>query len=156
MTKPISEEEVLSRLRQLCSRSEKCRQDIYNKIIQWKYKDDGEPIIKQLEEDNFINEARYCDAFVRDKIKFMGWGKIKIKFNLKGKNIPENIINNSLDNYPDDEYKQMIMKELNKKNKSIKETDKIKQKQKLLAFASQRGYESNIIFNMVDNIIEML
>lgn len=155
MAKPISEEEVLSRLRQLCSRSEKCRQDIYNKILQWKYKENCDRIIKLLEDDNFINEARYCDAFVRDKIKFMGWGKIKIKFNLKGKNIPENIINSALENYPENEYKQMILKELEKKNKSLKEKDKIKQKQKLLAFASQRGYESNIIFNMVDNIIEM-
>jgi regulatory protein len=156
MAKPISEEETLSRLMQLCSRSEKCRQDIQNKINLWNYKGDGERIIKLLEKEKFINEERYCEAFVRDKIKFMGWGKIKIRFALTGKNIPNDLINNALASYPDEEYLQVIKKELSKKSKTLKETDKIKHKQKLLAFASQRGYEPNIIYNMVDNIIEML
>lgn len=156
MAKSISEEEALSRLRQLCSRSEKSRQDIREKLNMWNFKGKSENIIKLLEKDNFIDEQRFCDAYVRDKIRFSGWGKIKIRYYLKGRKISEEMISEALDNYPVEAYKEMIINELNKKSKSIKEKDKLKHKQKLLAFSSQRGFEPDILYNMVDKIIDLL
>ncbi len=40
--------------------------------------DDAEKIIEILIKENFINEARFAAAFVRDKFKYNKWGKIKI------------------------------------------------------------------------------
>jgi SOS response regulatory protein OraA/RecX len=40
-----------------------------------------------------------------------------------------------------------------KKNKSIKETDTFKKKQKLIQFAMQKGYEYEIINEVLKNII---
>ena len=156
MAKLISEEEALSRLRYLCSKSEKCVQDLRDKLKSWNYNGNPEKIIDLLKEDNFIDEQRFCEAYVRDKIKFSGWGKIKVRYYLKSKRIPENLIDNVLKQISEVEYKDILIKELKKKSKSIKEHDKYKHKQKLLNFAAQRGYETDFIYNIVDKIVDLL
>ncbi len=156
MVHNISEEEAITRLRHLCSKSEKCRQDIKDKLKSWNFKGGSGQIINKLEEDKFIDEQRFCNAYVRDKIKFSCWGKIKIRYYLKGKKIPDTLIDNTLASFPEDEYKNMVVRELNKKSSTLKVRDKKIHKQKLLAFSKNRGYEPDIIYNIVDKIIELL
>ncbi len=62
---------IISRLRKICSTSEKCRTDIYNYLQKTECtEDEKDMIIEILEKENFISESRYVEAFVNDKIKF--------------------------------------------------------------------------------------
>ena len=151
--KQISAKEALVKAQNLCARSEKCKADIRKKLYDWKTSvSDIENIINQLIEDKFIDELRFAEYFVRDKFRFNKWGRIKIEFALKQKQIPSDIIRKALEQIDEEEYHENIKNELLKKQKSIKDKDIYKIKEKLLRFAQSRGYELELSKNMIDNI----
>ena len=54
-----------------CSRREFCCDDIRSKLSLWGVENnDAGKIIGTLIRENFINESRYAEAFVRDKFKY--------------------------------------------------------------------------------------
>ena len=95
----------------LCSSRECCRSDVAGKLRE---RDLPEPditkILATLEKDNFLNETRYAASFARDKLKFNKWGKMKIRYALSGKQIPEEIIVQALEEI-DEEYYAGILRE---------------------------------------------
>jgi regulatory protein len=148
-----SDIEILERLRYLCSKSEKCKRDIADKLRSWNFEGDGDKIAEKLQSEGFINEERYALSVVNDKIRFSKWGKAKVRYFLKGKGIDESIIENALENFNID-YEGIVEKELGKKLKSIKEPDKFKKMQKLLSFAFQRGYDSELARKISERLIK--
>ena len=145
----MDKKKALNKLMSLCSTKEKCIVEIKQKLINWQLDNiDIEEVIDFLKENNFINEERYTNAFVHDKFRFNKWGKIKIKYALKQKNISEHLINNALKTIDETDYFNTITEELNKKNKTIKDTKNIKSK--LMRFAQSRGFEADLIFRYFD------
>jgi len=136
--------EMLSYAMHLCGRAEMCREDIREKLLRWNLEAEKiDQIIQILEKENFINEERYTGFFIRDKLKFNKWGKIKIRYSLKMKKIPESIINSGLDNIDEVEYLDFLRTELSKKPefRSKKKNDIAK----LVRFAQSRGFELDLI-----------
>lgn len=149
--KKISKAEALLRLQNLCSRSEKSESELRMKLKQWGLINEADTIIEQLKKDDFLNPLRFASAFIHDKILFNKWGKTKVRYQLIGHHIPADIIENLLSEYDEKNYLEMVNSELDKKNKSIRETNPFKRKAKLFAFGNQRGYESSIIGKFLDN-----
>ena len=147
----ISEEKALKKAELICSKQEKCKYDIKKKLVDWEVKPDSiNRIINNLEKDKFIDEKRYSSFFVRDKFRFNKWGKIKILFILRQKNIPDKYIFSALNKIDDKEYFNTLEKEILKKQKLIKYKNNYELKSKLLRFAESRGFEKNLIFKIID------
>ncbi len=147
----ISEEKALKKAELICSKQEKCKYDIRKKLVDWELKPDSiNRIINNLEKDKFIDEKRYSSFFVRDKFRFNKWGKIKILFILRQKNIPDKYIFSALNKIDDKEYFNTLEKEILKKQKLIKYKNNYELKSKLLRFAESRGFEKNLIFKIID------
>ena len=153
--KPISIKEAILKAQNLCAGQEKCILDIRKKLYDWKLPaNDHDAVIDLLIKDQFINEQRYTLFFAKDKFRFNKWGKIKIEYTLKQKNIPYEYIKNALDEIPEMEYDKLLENELIKKLKTLKDKDEYTIKSKLVRFASSRGFENGKIFAMVSTIIE--
>lgn len=150
MKKQYSEAEALSRLMELCAQSEKSAYEIKQKLKQWNLESKSDDFIEKLKAENFINESRFVKAFSHDKILINKWGKIKIKYMLRGHQINENIINDGLSEIDEKEYTKMLGEEMHKKNKSLKISNRYQRKAKLYAFGSQRGYESELLNQFFD------
>jgi regulatory protein len=119
--KYIDKKEALSKAQALCARGEKCKSDISKKLYDWGISsDESEEILNSLVDDKFIDESRYTGYYVNDKFKFNKWGKRKIQFHLKQKQIPESLIYNALDEINDEKYISTIEAEMTKKLKTIK------------------------------------
>ena len=152
MTTSGNKNEALEKARYLCSREEKCRSDIERKLAQWNVKEpDRDNIIEQLIEDKFIDEQRYANAFVRGKMRQNKWGKIKISYHLKMKNIPAEKIEQALITIDEEEYHKLIRDELMKKKHSIRESEPYKLKAKLVRYGLSKGYEQEIIFLYIND-----
>ena len=150
MKKQKSEAEAFSQLMALCSQSEKSAYEIRQKLKQWGLESKSDAIIEKLKKENFINELRFVKAFSHDKILINKWGKIKIKYMLRGKQIHENIIEDGLSQIDEEEYTKMVEEEMYRKNKSLKISNRYQRKAKLYAFGSQRGYESALLSHFFD------
>ncbi len=147
--------EALTRAQSICSRQEQCRQDIFTRLEKWGINEsDVIKIVKQLEKDGFINEERYALSFARDKVKFNKWGKIKISWMLRQKNIPDEVIDQALGQIDNDEYETLLESELVKKMRTLKSDNQYNKKRKLIRFAIQRGFENETVYKVINNLLQ--
>ena len=111
MKKLMGYEKVLDKARRLCSRREICRADVIERLISWEISEtDRVKIIDLLEEEKFIDEARFARLYVQDKVRFNKWGKIKIRKMLRQKRIAEEITEAAMSEIVEENYRKMIRK----------------------------------------------
>ena len=152
--KTWSKDEALTKMSMLCAESEKCKNDIADKLKQHGLSsEDIDSILTYLETERFIDEARYSKFFAKDKYKFAKWGRKKIEYALKMKRIPSDYIKDALDEIPDDAYEETMMAALTSKLKAIKFQNRYDAKAKLFRFAASRGYESGVALDMSEKIL---
>lgn len=56
----------------------------------------AERIVASLVADRFVDDRRYAGAFAREKSSLQGWGPVKIRFQLRGKGIADDVISDAL------------------------------------------------------------
>jgi len=141
---------ALSKAMAICSRSEHCTDDIRSKLQMWGV---GETyiarIISELIRENFINEKRYAEAFVKDKFRYNKWGKVKIRAGLKMKKIPGEIIKTALDSIDDDLYKKTMADLLASRRRSVKAKNQYDLKGKLLRYGLSKGFERDLLYEIL-------
>jgi regulatory protein len=148
--KEYSFDELLHKAASYCSISEHCVSDVELKLKAWGIEPDkSDKIIDRLKADDFINEKRYCVAFVKDKFHYNKWGKIKISYALKQKGLDNQLINQALHTIDDGEYEEMLAVLLKAKLKTIKWEYEYEKMGKLFNFAQSRGFESAVIDKVV-------
>ena len=94
----MEEKKVLERLQRQCARMEYCTSDIRRKALK-AMEGDAEAagrIVDALVADRFVDDRRYAAAFAREKATLQGWGPVKIRFQLRGKGISEEIVTEAL------------------------------------------------------------
>ena len=145
--------EALQRLRKYCAYQERCHQEVKNKLYEWGFdSEDSGRVIVQLMEERMINEERYTKAIIGGKFRQKGWGRVKITQALKAKGIVNNLIDYSMNEIDEVEYKKKLKSILLKKLGTLKaENDTIK-KQKLARFGISKGYESDLVWAVVKEI----
>ena len=146
-------QEALSYTMDLCSRQEKCSSEIREKLQKFKLPGAHvEKVLQTLKKERFIDESRYAGMFVRDKLRFNRWGRIKIRYMLLAKQIPEEIIRDAIDGIDDQNYLEILKEELIKKRRQIKDNNPFNVRNKLARFGQQRGFESGLIFQVLDEM----
>ncbi len=142
--------EALQKAAAYCSLSEKCEYEVKEKLRTWDVSNtDVAKVIDQLRHDDFINDARYCTYYTRDKFRFNRWGKIKIGMMLRSKQLPEEEITNALAQIDEAEYEEALVVILQTKLKSLTYKFEYEKQGKLFRFAQSRGFEHNIISNVL-------
>ena len=99
-----------------------------------------------------IDETRYASFYTNDKFKFNKWGKIKIRYSLKQKFIPDHLINGALDNIDMDVYLETLSTLIEGKARSVKSSNQYDKKAKLIRFAQGRGFEYEIINEVIGSL----
>ena len=93
MKKPLTPGEALNKAAAYCTLCERCISEVSAKLTAWGVPHgEQEKIIARLTNEKFIDEERYCRAFVNDKVKFNRWGRIKITAALREKHLPQEYI----------------------------------------------------------------
>ncbi len=153
--KKYSPAEALYRAAALCSKSEQCSTDIIKKLRDWGVDNEKvADIICRLTEEKYIDDTRFMVAYCRDKFRFEGWGRIKIRYNLRQKGMADEEIKSALDEIDEDDYKARVLEILQSKKKSTKTDDVYKLKASLFRFASSRGFEPAISLPIISDILK--
>jgi regulatory protein len=131
----------------ICSRSEHCTSEIQEKLKLWGLSaEDAELVLAKLFEEKYLDDERFARAYVKDKFRFNHWGKQKIAFMLRSKNISSEIMELAFKEIEDEGYSEELRKLLTDKEKSIKAKDQYDKRNKLMRFAMGRGFESGQIY----------
>lgn len=143
----------LSKAMALCSRREYCPEDIRLKLQSWGLgENDTENVIGILTKENFLNENRYAEAFVKDKFNYNKWGKVKIKAHLKMNKIPAEIISNALNSIDDELYRKTLSDLIATHRRGIKAKNQYDLKGKLLRFGLSKGFESDLLYGIISTV----
>ena len=86
-------DQALQSLMRECARSERSSGDALRLMKRWGVSDeDAQKVLARLLAERFIDDSRYAEAFVRDKLNLSGWGAYKIKSALRAKGVSKDII----------------------------------------------------------------
>jgi regulatory protein len=142
--------QIQKKLQQICSRQEKCSADILDYLIKHKVSQEfHQSVLNSLIAEKFIDEERYARAVVQDKFRLNRWGRVKIRYFLISKRIPDESIGKALGMIDEDEYRQILEWELKKKAKILTKEDPEMKKMKLLQFAASKGFEEEIVWKVL-------
>jgi len=129
----LSKREWLDKCEAYCARSEHCAADVRRKLYEW-----GAPteifgfIEENLYANDFLNDARFCHAYVHDKVAFQSWGRLKIQAGLHALDLPDSEIRKSLDEIDENTYFANL--------RSLIASRRSDSPEKLLRFLAQRGF----------------
>ena len=106
MYKKLTNEQALQKLRHYCGYQERCRSEVKSKLYELGIAEkEHDEIISILIEDNRLDEERFAIAYVGGKFRIKHWGRIKIKYALRQKQINEKYINEALKQIDEKEYR---------------------------------------------------
>lgn len=138
-----------------CAYQDRCHFDVEKKLRDYfiipEAKDE---ILLSLMQDNFLNEERFAKSFVRGKFKTKKWGKIKIKHELKHKNISEYLINAGLKEIDDEEYFDVAKSLTQAKLDNTTAKNSYELKSKVINYMQRKGFEYNLVLEITDELIE--
>lgn len=144
---------ALIKMQSWCAYQERCQQDARDKLYELgMWEEAVENIISQLIQDNFLNEERFAMQFARGKFNIKKWGRIKIKQELKQKRISDYCLKKALQQIDETEYMTTLKKIMESKRKLIKEKSPIKLNYKLMNYALSKGYEKDLVFDVLNEI----
>ena len=146
----LDKKTALAKAESYCAYQERSQQEVRDKLYEWgQWSNDVEEIISELIQTNFLNEERFTQAYVSGKFNIKHWGKIKIKQGLKLKRVPDKMIANALKAINYDDYLSTIQRLAEKKSGSITEKDPFKKRYKLMSYLQGRGFESELILEVL-------
>lgn len=136
-----------------CAYQERSQKETRDKLYGYGlHQNDVEQIITELIGNNFLNEERFAIAFAGGKFRIKKWGRIKIKLELRSRQVSDYCIKKALQQIPDNEYISTLEKILSQKAKLVSEPNKIKKHYKLIQYAASRGFEKDLIIDVLNEI----
>lgn len=118
------------------------RQKLYDLGI---WKKDHDEIIATLIEENYLNEERFAMSFAGGKFRMKQWGRVKIKYELKQKQVSEYNIKRALKQINEEEYLATLKKLADEKYNALKGEQYLVRRKKTTDYLMQKGFEPGLI-----------
>ncbi len=136
-------QQALQSLMRMCARSERSSGDALRLMKRWGLADeDARKVLVRLQAERFIDDARFAEAFVRDKLNLSGWGAYKIKMTLRTKGVSKEIIEEVVaPMFAETDMKERLEEIMQRKMRTLKYSSVYDAKTKLIRFAASRGYD---------------
>ena len=151
--KPLTPDQVLDKIAKYCAYQERCVKDVRDKLKTFDVPEEEKTkILDYLLDNRFVNDERFAKSFVRGKINQSGWGVNKIRFHLIQKGIDKDVIDEALGQTDNEVYRQRLIDILKTKSKTIKANSDFEKKRKLAAYAMQKGFEGNLIWEVLKDL----
>ena len=153
-TKNIGTEKAFQKAKYYCAYQERSHAEVKKKLYGFGlYKNEVEILLSQLIEENYLNEERFAIAFAGGKFRIKQWGKTKIKYELKMRQISDYNIKKALSQIEEEDYLKTLQKLAAEKLATLKSEKNIFiRKSKLQNYLVGKGYE----FNMIGEIVREL
>lgn len=151
--KIITHIDALEKARNYCAYQERCQQEVIQKLKSFKLtEDEMNYVLLQLVQGQYLNEERFARSYVSGKIRIKKWGRRKINYHLKQKGLTEACIKLGHQEIDTTEYFQVLVDLAQYKWEQTKESNQYKKKQKVMSYLYGRGFESDLIREVLDDL----
>ncbi|MDA0195817.1 MAG: RecX family transcriptional regulator [Bacteroidetes bacterium] len=136
-----------------CAYQERTQQEVRDKLYNLGlHREEVEVLLTELITENFVNEERFAKTYARSKFNYNKWGRLKIKQGLQQKRISDYCQKIALQEIDSEDYVSQVEKLIDKKIKSIKDTNPWIIKNKAAAYVIGKGYESDLVWEVVNGL----
>lgn len=151
--KQLTPAQALQKLKHYCAYQERSHFEVKEKLYSLGvWKKDHDPIIATLIEENYLNEERFAIAFAGGKYRMKHWGRVKIRYELKQKQVSEYSIKKALKQIEEEDYLKTLNKLATGRYDSLKDEQYLIRKKKTMDHLMQKGYEPELIRQVVEAI----
>ena len=147
--------EALIKAANFCAYQERTQKEVRSKLAELEViGDESEEIIAWLIENNYLNEERFARVFAGSKFRVKKWGRIKIRQELKIRGVSDYCLKAGKSEIDGDDYMVTLQEIIEKKSKDIKDSNKLIIKQKLVKYALSKGFEGDLVFDVVSRFLK--
>ena len=147
----MTESEGKTLAERYCSGAEHCCSEVKAMLERHKVEaDEIALILKNLVKEGYVDESRYADAFVHDKVRFAKWGRVKIAQALWQKRIPADVADAALSRIDEDEYMTALKDIAASRYRQTKGATEYERKMKTMKSVCSRGYEPALVRKVLD------
>ena len=148
--KSYSKQEAKLKAADYCAYQERSQQQVRDKLYEYGlHKAEVEEVISVLITEGFINEERFAKAFIRGKFRLKKWGRNKIAEALKPHKISDYCLRKGWQEINEEEYQNVLLELIRKKNSSLKETNHYIRNRKISQHVIQRGFEPALVWDIL-------
>ncbi|MEY2916401.1 MAG: hypothetical protein RIS73_115 [Bacteroidota bacterium] len=143
--------QALPKAKHYCAYQERCHSEVKDKLYGFGLNTkEVDQIISTLIEENYLNEERFAIQFAGGHFRSKKWGRVKIKYQLKQKQVSEYCIKKALKQIDEEEYLKTLQQIFEAKLKTLKSEKNIFiKKRKLQDHLLQKGFEADLIRDFI-------
>ena len=152
--KYYSKDEALQKAKQYCAYQERCHSEVKEKLYSFGMnKNEVDELLSELLSENYLNEERFAILYAGGKFRIKQWGKVKIKYSLKQKQVSEYCIKKALAAIDERDYTKTLEKLFDQKLKTLKSEKNIFiKKRKLQDYLMQKGFETSVVSKLIATV----
>ena len=110
--------------------------------------------VQRLKDENFVNNERFSEQYVRGKVRIKRWGRFKLREGLKQAGIPDVLIQKSLEGIPNQLYQENLHFLMRKQQDKYMGLAPNKAKEKIYRFLLSKGYEHELVYAAISELIQ--
>jgi regulatory protein len=143
--KPLTPDEALLKLENFCAYRERCPKEVRSKLAELGVRgEDAEQIFEVLHNDGFFNEERFALAFAGGKFRMNHWGRVRIRLELRMRDIAPDVIQQALDSIGKEDYLNLLKQLMEKKRRQYEGDPQAREK--TAASLIRAGFEQELVF----------
>jgi regulatory protein len=151
--KSYTVQEALQKLSRYCVYQDRCHQEVERKLREMNMIPEARAaIISDLIKHDFLNEERFALNYVKGKFNQKGWGRMRLRQELKRRKITEYLINKALNQIDEREYLEKLSKLALQKYKTLEKDQSWSAKAKLKNHLIYKGYEMELILDEINSL----
>jgi len=151
----LSREEALQKARHYCGYQERCHQEVKDKLYSFGLRrQDVEEALATLVEEDYLNEERFAVQFAGGHFRLKQWGRVKIRYELKQRQVSDYCIKKALATIEEDDYLKTLDKLATAKWETLKGETSFARRGKLQEYLVRKGYEQEEIREAIRTISE--
>lgn len=146
---------LLQKAAAFCAYQERTQDEVRQRLKKWGVweEDEADELIAELISQNYVSEERFAKTYAGGKFRQKKWGRRRIKHELTKRGLTDYVIQKGMDEITDNAYEQTLQDLFTKKLEALKRTESNpqKRKQKLARYALSKGYESELVWTILND-----
>src|SRR3954454_23066559 len=142
MQQRLTKEQAWQKIKHYCAYQERNHYETKQKLYSFGlYKNEVEDLLSRLIEEDYLNEERFAEHFAGGKFRMKQWGKVKIMYELKQKQVSSYNIRRALQAIADEDYIATLQKLAAIKWQQLRGEQHIAMQAKATSYLLQKGFE---------------
>ncbi len=145
LTQPLTVDEAILKLENFCAYRERCPKEVRARLKELGMLGaEAEQIFEVLREDGFFDEQRFALAFAGGKFRMNHWGRVRIRQEMRMRDIDPQLIKQALAAIDEEQYVQILQDLLEKRRQHYAGDPQAREK--TAAALIRNGFESELVF----------